>query len=254
MIVVGHLRTCPCQNDLPFFEDVTPRCHLQGFGHILLHEKNRDGLLFIEGAQSPENRSCQLGSKPQRGLIHKEKRRVGHHPPRNGEHFSFTAAQGSRILLGPFFETGKKLINKTKMFSDFVFLSNDVCAHGEIFFDRHPGEQVERFRDIADAFPTHKVPRQTADRISVEFDGLSFRLNQTADGLQGGAFTRPVGPNDADELPALNVERDVPENLQETVPCIEVVDFEHHTVFCFSLRNHGFPLLERFFGIKAMVR
>ena len=63
-----------------------------------------------------------------------------------------------------------------------------------------------------------------------EEDLAAGGLDEARDGLHGGAFTRTVGADDADILPHIDLYRDIPEDLQESIAGVEIFDFQKHGV------------------------
>ena len=85
----------------------------------------------------------------------------------------------------------------------------DLEHRKDILLDGEPAEDRCFLRQIAEAEDRAPVHRKLGDILPVEEDPAAVRLHQPHDRIEAGRLARAVGPEEAHDLAAVNVERNV---------------------------------------------
>ena len=110
-------------------------------------------------------------------------------------------------------------------------------AHLEVLQHRHLGKDDAALRDVGQAARQHLIGPEARDVLAVEHDAAAGRVHEAHHGLEGGGLARAVGADDADDLAAAHVERDVMQDVDLAVPGGQMLrgeDGRRHGVARFS--------------------
>jgi hypothetical protein len=116
-------------------------------------------------------------------------------------------------------------------------VSLDVCAHLEVLQHRHLGKHDAPLGHVGESPSEDEVGAQPRDVVLVEDHAPRARREESHDGLEGGRLARAVGADDADDLAAAHVERDVMQDVDLAVPGGQMLrdeDGRRHGVARFS--------------------
>src|SRR5690606_14400463 len=110
---------------------------------------------------------------------------------------------------------------------------------GDVLLDRELAEDRGLLRQVGQAQAGAAVDRQAPDRPAVELDGAAVGGHEAHDHVEAGRLSRAIGAEQADDLAALDDERDVLDHLAAVVDLHERAAFEPVAL---RVRPHQPPL------------
>jgi hypothetical protein len=81
-----------------------------------------------------------------------------------------------------------------------TLIGSVIPAQQKIVPQRHIGENLTALRDVRDAHSHDAVRWQVVDASAGKFDAAPRRWHDATDGMDGGCFSGPIGPNQRDHL------------------------------------------------------
>jgi hypothetical protein len=121
-------------------------------------------------------------------------------------------------LIDPLFQDGEEVEHVGQIRLDpFPVAPVDPSPQVKVLVDAHLRKDLLVLRAIGDPRPDNEMGLHVVDASVGELAETLPRLDQTGDGLQQGALSGAVRPEDTDEFPLTDLERDVGEGLRLAV-------------------------------------
>ena len=182
-------------------------------------------------------------SEPRRRLVHQHQGRLGHHLACHREH----APLPSRKVAGSRFSLGRK---RGKHFVDARHARTQPrrvapegpAAHAQIVLDREKRKGVDLLGHVAHPEPLDRVRLPTGDRLAIQPDRPSVRLQQAEDRLQQCRFAGSVRPDHEREAVLRDLEREALQDVDAAlIAGMEILDLEQRRASHEAIRSRGEP-------------
>ena len=165
--------------------------------------------------------------------------------PQEGEDLVGGAAEGN--LVGPRLPRAQIVAEEARLRPELMG-DHDIVAHAHAPEDRRLLEGTDH------TLSCHPVRSAAGDALAAEADAAGTRGQEGGDQLEEGGFSRPVRPDDGEDLAFLHMEGDAIHGGEPTEAFGDVINFENGFGHRTSLRR---PSERRPFGrasMKAMRR
>ena len=207
-----------------FLHDVDALAGLERERHVLLHQQNRHALPVQHLDDLPDLRN-HARHQPFGGLVQQDDLGLEHHRPGDGEHLLLASRQRAAGLIAPLGqhrEISEGLVEQLLLsrFGHAVAIE----AGAQILHDRQQAKNPPIFRDVAYAEPRQFVRRQAGDGLAGKQHFAAIGMDEAHDGLERGALADAVAPEQAYDLPAVDVERDPVQDVTLAVIGVHVLD------------------------------
>ena len=150
-------------------------------------------------------------------LAQQKQARFGHQGPADGQHLLLAAGKRARQLLLALQQAREKIKNPFQGAFAAGLVPDAECAQAQILQHAHGPEDPAALRGLGYAQAYHLMTGQAQQGLAFK-ENLAFTgTHQTADGQQGGAFARAVGPEDGDDLALLHAQIDAVQHFHAAV-------------------------------------
>src|SRR5689334_19848382 len=104
LLLVEQLASASAQGDHPVDHDIAAVRELQGVKRVLLHEKDVELLLPVEGLDDAEYLTSDERRQSQRGLVQQQEPGAAHQCARDRQHLLLAPGQGAAALIAALLE------------------------------------------------------------------------------------------------------------------------------------------------------
>src|SRR5262245_7398414 len=150
MVVLQEAPTVPVERDRARLQHVAVVCHGQGLVRVLLDEQDGRSVR-VDLADDGEDLLDEHRREPERRLVEKQQRGLGHERAADGEHLLLPPAQRAGELEAPLGEDGEVRVDLLEAALDRLLVAADVRAHLEILEDGQVREQLASLGHVRDA-------------------------------------------------------------------------------------------------------
>ncbi len=157
-----------------------------------------------------------------------------HQGAANRQHLLLTARKRAAFLTTAFGQAREKGKGLFLALLDNFGILNEEASHLEVLLHGHAGKNAPALRHVSNAQGYYFVGRDFVYGLALVDDLAFARTVHPADGSQGGAFARPVGPNQGNNLALLNCKGHAFERMDVPVIGVDVFHFK---------QRHGSSLL-----------
>ena len=159
-------------------------------------------------------------------LVHHDDARARHQGARHRDHLLLAAGKRAGRLAGAFGEAREQRHHARVVLRDLGLVVTRVGAHQHILTHRHGAEQAPRLRHRAEPAPDDLRRRQAGDRLAVEDHFAGAWLQQAEDHLHGGGLAAGIAAEQADDLPAADLDRKIVVDLDRPVERVDAIELE----------------------------
>ena len=133
---------------------------------------------------------------------------------------------------------------KVERVAERVAPAQRVHRHDQVLLHGHRAPQLQVLKSASDAEPRAFVHRRVSQRVVVEIDRPCVRPDDAGDAVEERGLARAVGPDEAEDLAAVQVQRHAIESDDAAKPHGQVAHAEHRHA-TFTLRPPTAPAADR---------
>lgn len=198
---------------------------VEGMLDVLLDQEDRDPP-DVNRLNGIKNATNQRGGEPQRGFIEHQEFWIGHERPSDRTHLLFSSGEGPGKLISSLCEIGEEGESVLQVQGLFRSSGLVVGSQFQVFQDGHKWKEAASFWDLDD-------PQLDPPGCRDPTNGLSFKVYFTLPGSEEsrdhpkrGSLPGGISPNEDDDFPLLNFQRDAVKHLDVPVKRIDLIQLK----------------------------
>src|SRR5207237_9990976 len=150
-------------------------------------------------------------------LVEENESRRRHERARDGHHLLLATRHRARRLAAALAEDGKQRVDALERAGHARGIALRVGAHLEVLEHRHLREDDAALRHIGEAAAQDEVGPHAGDLLAVEDHTALARAEEADDRLERRRLAGAVGPDNADNLARVHLERDILQDVHLAV-------------------------------------
>src|SRR5262249_48924675 len=176
----------------------------------------------------------------ERQLVDQEQLGPSHQPAPHGAHLLLASREAPGKLPRTLLQARKEAVDPLEVLLDRVAVAAQVHALEKVLLDRQPWEEAPTLRDVHDPRRDDLLGTGAGQIGAGEPDRAAPRPRQLRNRVEERRLARAVGPDQRDDLALLDLQRNLPEDLDLAVARRDVPDLEERLA---RKRQGGLPRL-----------
>src|SRR5712691_6968473 len=229
--VAAKLSALALDRHLTHLQHVRAGCSVERDVRVLLDDEHREAVVGIELLDDAEDLLDGRRREPERRLVEHQQPWAADERAGEREHLLLSAAERAGLLVAAVLQPWEVLEDAWSFLAERAPLAADVGPHAEVLPDAELREQATPLGNVRDAGPRDGVRSPASDLLPREDDLAAAVAHRPGDRTQRRGLSGPVCPEQGDDLPFGDRQRDAVQRLDRPVARLDAAQLKQRRHF-----------------------